>query len=311
MGAVDTSCVPVVVEVDAFHEFGVFIALDTGDLSVYFAFKYGESGRDFGIFRFSVGCLVFVRIEPDIYPFTRVGHVEVIVPGFFVHRIVRFVLVFIGFHGQEGVAEELVVVNAPTDGAIAVMGLYRTIVMEPFVVRIDEIPHGNFLGLGPYLKGERVQRKFAAIAFGAIVFVFDVADALIRASCLGVPRAFSAFDIYHGIRLARNTANGNGFTRFVESRNGFATLATAVHDIDHGVGFAPNTTYRIRFSGFIVGGNDPVTATAFMLHIHHRFGFTCHAAYSTQFPGFIIIGTGFTALAKSVFDIDHRGGFTG
>jgi hypothetical protein len=201
-------------------------------------------------------------------------------------------------------------VNAPTDGAVTVVRFQWTVVLETFIVSIDEVPDGNFFRLGPNLKGQRVQRKFAAIAFGAVVFVFDVTDALIRAPCLGVPRAFSAFDIYHGVGLAPNTTYRNCFSGFIETWNSLVTLATTVHHIDHGVGLAPNTTYRIRFSWFIVGGNDSVTAAAFVGNVHHRFRFTFSAAYATCFTWFIESGTGFTAFTKTVFDIDHRGGFT-
>ena len=84
------------------------------------------------------------------------GHEQIIVSGFFGHGVVRFVLILIRLDGEQGIANEFAVVNASSYGAITMTGFQGSVVTESIKHRIDVVTDGDFLGLGTYLKGERV-----------------------------------------------------------------------------------------------------------------------------------------------------------
>jgi hypothetical protein len=66
------------------------------------------------------------------------------------------VLVLVGFDDKEGVVNQATVIDAATDGAVAVPGFHGLVVLEALKPGIDEITDGNFFGFASDLKSQGI-----------------------------------------------------------------------------------------------------------------------------------------------------------
>jgi hypothetical protein len=156
------------------------------------------------------------------------------------------------------------------------VGLKNRIVLKTFEHGVDKVAYDNLLGLGSYLKGERIQWEFTSETFCAVITVLGIGHSGVRTPYPGFTR-----------------------THFVDN-------------IDHGGGFAGCTVFRSRVVGFIVRRYRFTTLTSWVYNIDHFSGFTFDTTNCVCFPGNIIVGSRLSTLTQPVlvFDIYHSGGFT-